>query len=108
MHLASHGDPVAIDKTARKRISTLISALSSPNSPKRLLGPYHGLRRCNFNELAEGANQGVVCCGGVVTSLPADCDVTLNLLLVDAKGALLVLRIFQISKVSEFATDLFK
>lgn len=101
MHLATRADAEAIDKTARKRISYLISTLSSPNSLKRLLGPYRNLPLCNFDELSLGSNKGAVCCGGVVTSLPADSDLNLNLLLADAKGTLLVLRIFQIAKVGK-------
>ncbi|CDS43331.1 tetratricopeptide repeat protein 5 [Echinococcus multilocularis] len=102
MHTAVHATGTnTTTKTTRKRVASLISTLSpSTNSMNRLLGPYHNLRYQTFAELAEGSNPGVVCCGGIVTSLPADSELTLNLLLVDAKGAFLVLRIFQIGKGS--------
>ncbi|EUB55465.1 Tetratricopeptide repeat protein [Echinococcus granulosus] len=102
MHTAVHATGTnTTTKTTRKRVASLISTLSpSTNSMNRLLGPYHSLRYQTFAELAEGSNPGVVCCGGIVASLPADSELTLNLLLVDAKGAFLVLRIFQIGKGS--------
>ncbi|VDM17596.1 unnamed protein product [Hydatigera taeniaeformis] len=86
-------------KATRKRVASLISLLSSStNSMNRLLGPFQSYRYQTFADLAKGSNPGVVCCGGVVTSLPADSELTLNLLLVDAMGAFLAMRIFQIGK----------
>uniref|UniRef100_A0A0R3S8Z1 TTC5_OB domain-containing protein n=2 Tax=Hymenolepis diminuta TaxID=6216 RepID=A0A0R3S8Z1_HYMDI len=92
------------DKITRKRVMALISTLSAPKSKNRYLGPYQTLRECSFDELSAGSNQGVVCCGGVVASLPSDSELPLNLLIVDAKGIFIVLRIFQISKVSTLPT----
>uniref|UniRef100_A0A158QHL0 TTC5_OB domain-containing protein n=1 Tax=Rodentolepis nana TaxID=102285 RepID=A0A158QHL0_RODNA len=100
MHTAVSTPLQSLDKITRKRVATLISTLSAPKSKTRHLGPFQNLRECSFDELSEGSNKGVVCCGGVVTSLPSDSELPLNLLIVDADGTFVVLRIFQISKGS--------
>nr|CDS27787.1 tetratricopeptide repeat protein 5 [Hymenolepis microstoma] len=100
MHTAIHTPLQSLDKITRKRVAALISTLSEPKSKARHLGPFQNLRECCFNELSADSNQGVVCYGGVVTSLPSDSELPLNLLMVDANGTFMVLRIFQISKGS--------
>ncbi|KAM7540198.1 hypothetical protein Aperf_G00000045395 [Anoplocephala perfoliata] len=100
MHNVIHTSLKSADKVTRKRVNSLLGTLTLPSSRIRHLGPYHDLRYCDFDELNVGSNRGVVCCGAVVASLPGDNELTLNLQIVDAKAAFLVLRIFQISKGS--------
>ncbi|KER20350.1 hypothetical protein T265_15339 [Opisthorchis viverrini] len=51
-----------------------------------------------FEDLQIGTNHGKVCVGRVVTQLPSDTDAALNLLLVDAKGSPLPVRLCNIGK----------
>ncbi|VDD82821.1 unnamed protein product [Mesocestoides corti] len=117
-----HTQAEDFDKTTRKRIASLISSLApclaaDGGQPlAKLLGPFRPRKQGSksaavtstipdlefrlFKDLKTGNNFGKVVCGGVVTSLPSDSDLALNLLLVDAEGSFLVLRIHQISKVS--------
>uniref|UniRef100_A0A5K3FAZ3 TPR_REGION domain-containing protein n=1 Tax=Mesocestoides corti TaxID=53468 RepID=A0A5K3FAZ3_MESCO len=116
-----HTQAEDFDKTTRKRIASLISSLApclaaDGGQPlAKLLGPFRPRKQGSksaavtstipdlefrlFKDLKTGNNFGKVVCGGVVTSLPSDSDLALNLLLVDAEGSFLVLRIHQISKV---------
>uniref|UniRef100_A0A0V0J5Y9 Tetratricopeptide repeat protein 5 n=1 Tax=Schistocephalus solidus TaxID=70667 RepID=A0A0V0J5Y9_SCHSO len=75
-------------------------AVSRQGRPKTLSASAE-LLKCQlrlFNDLQTGSNVGSVCCGRVVTSLPSDSDLVLNLLCVDAEGSLMVLRIYHIGK----------
>ncbi|CAL8088282.1 unnamed protein product [Calicophoron daubneyi] len=62
-----------------------------------LSNPAH-LQLVPFNSLKAGANQSSVCVGRVLSELPADSDLVLNLLLVDAYGTPLPVRLYNIGK----------
>ncbi|BHF82169.1 Tetratricopeptide repeat protein 5 [Sparganum proliferum] len=77
------------------------SAVASTQRRQKALSVSADLLKCQlrlFNDLQTGSNVGSVCCGRVVTSLPCDSDLVLNLLCVDAEGSLMVLRIYHIGK----------
>nr|VZI26237.1 unnamed protein product [Spirometra erinaceieuropaei] len=77
------------------------SAAANTQRRQKALSVSADLLKCQlrlFNDLQTGSNVGSVCCGRVVTSLPCDSDLVLNLLCVDAESSLMVLRIYHIGK----------
>ncbi|KAG5455087.1 Tetratricopeptide repeat protein 5 [Clonorchis sinensis] len=89
------GITVKIKKS--KRVKSKQPSMISP-SPFSPGANSWKLRFALFDDLQVGTNRDKVCVGRVVTQLPSDTDAALNLLLVDAKGTPLPVRLCNIGK----------